>query len=368
MINPFLTSNVIRTVAIAAFVVLVILLFVFAIDGLMLAFASVLLAVFLRGLADWLSERTNIGKGFSLAIVGISLLTFLVGAVYLLAPDVADQYKELQREIPESVSKLRGTLEKYNWGRVILQKIPEMGDAVSNGDGGNAISQVGKFFSSTFNVILNFVVFLLLGIYLAAEPRTYTEGFLLLFPQNRRGRIREVLEAIGETLRWWLVGKFASMLVIGVMTTIGLRLLGVPLSLTLGLFAALLTFIPNFGPIIAVIPAALLALANNPISALYVLLLYYGIQFVESYLITPNIERHTVQLPPALTIATQLILSVLVGGLGLVLATPLVAVAMVLVQMLYIEDILGEDIQTPNEKRNERRKPKTLIQSEETSD
>lgn len=355
MINPFLTSNVIRTVAIAAFVVLMILLFVFAIDALMLAFASVLFAIFLRGLADWLNERTNIGGGLSLAVVGIGLLAFLVGAIYLLAPDVADQYKELQRQLPESINKLRGTLENYNWGRVILQKIPEMSDVVGGADGSNALSQFGRFFSSTFNILLNFIVFLLLGIYLAAEPRTYTEGFLLLFPRTRRDRTREVLEAIGETLRWWLVGKFASMLVIGVMTTIGLRLLGVPLSLTLGLFAALLTFIPNFGPLIAVIPAALIALANNPISALYVVLLYYGIQFVESYLITPNIERHTVELPPALTIAAQLILSFLVGGLGLVLATPLVAVLIVLVQMLYIEDVLGEKIKTPDEKRDERR-------------
>ena len=107
-------------------------------------------------------------------------------------------------------------------------------------------------------------------------------------------------------------------------------------------FAAVTSFIPNFGPIIAVIPAALLALANNPISALYVLLLYYCIQFVESYLITPNIERHTVRLLPGITISTQLILGVLIGGQGLILATPLVAVGLVLVQKLYIEDVLGE--------------------------
>lgn len=367
MLNPFLTSNIIRATMIVVFLVVLILLVVFAINALMLAFASLLFAIFLRGLADWLHERTNISKNISLAAVGITLLLFLVGSVYLLAPDVADQYKELQRQLPQSLGKLRGSLEQYNWGRVILQKIPELGESVG-GEGDQMLSQVGRFFSSTLNILLNFVVFVLLGVYLAAEPQLYLNGFLLLFPQNKRERTREVLGAIGETLRWWLVGKFASMLVIGVMTTIGLRLLGIPLSLTLGLFAALLTFIPNFGPIIAVIPAALIALANNPISALYVLLLYYGIQFVESYLITPNIERHTVELPPALTISTQLILSVLVGGLGLVLATPLVAVLMVLVQMLYIEDILGEVIKTPNEKRDERRPTKTLNKAEESID
>jgi predicted PurR-regulated permease PerM len=112
-----------------------------------------------------------------------------------------------------------------------------------------------------------------------------------------------------------------------------------------------LTFIPNIGPVLSVIPAALLALSQDPIKALYVVILYIIVQIIESNLITPMIERNTIKLPPALTITLQLILSVFVGGLGLVLATPLVAAGMVLVQMLYIEDVLGDDIETPDEKQ-----------------
>jgi predicted PurR-regulated permease PerM len=132
------------------------------------------------------------------------------------------------------------------------------------------------------------------------------------------------------------------MLIIGVLTTAGLSILGVPLALSLGIFAALLTFIPNFGPIIAVLPAVLFALVESPTKALYVLALYIGIQMIESYLITPLIERETVSLPPVLTIFFQIFLGVLVGGLGLILATPLLTVIIVLVKMLYIEDILGD--------------------------
>ena len=153
-----------------------------------------------------------------------------------------------------------------------------------------------------------------------------------------RGSLREVLAAVGSTLRWWLWGKLLGMLVIGVLTTLGLWRLGVPLALTLGLLAALLTFIPNIGPILAVIPAALL---DSPAKALYVLGLYLPIQTVESYLITPLVQRLTISMPSALTITAQLVLGVLLGAMGVVLATPLTAAAVVLMKMLYVEDALG---------------------------
>jgi predicted PurR-regulated permease PerM len=108
------------------------------------------------------------------------------------------------------------------------------------------------------------------------------------------------------------------------------------------LIAGLLSFIPNFGPIISALPALLLAFIASPITAVYVLGLYIGVQLIESNIVTPLIERETIELPPALTIASQLALAVLVGGLGLVLATPLLAVIMVLVQMVYVQDVLGD--------------------------
>jgi predicted PurR-regulated permease PerM len=191
-------------------------------------------------------------------------------------------------------------------------------------------------------MIANFFIAILVAIYLASEPQTYIHGFTKLFPLGRRARVREVLAEIGETLQWWLVGKSGSMLVIGILTWIGLSIIGVPLALTLGLIAGLLSFIPNFGPILSAIPAILLAFIESPVSALYVIGLYVGIQLFESNLVTPWIERQTVELPPALTILSQLTLAVLIGGLGLVLATPVLAVIMVLVQMLYIQDVLGD--------------------------
>jgi predicted PurR-regulated permease PerM len=176
-----------------------------------------------------------------------------------------------------------------------------------------------------------------------------------IFPAARRERIGEVVDEIGKTLSWWLVGKFFSMLIIGILTTFGLWILGIPLALTLGIITALFAFIPNFGPIIAVLPAVLFALAESPTKALYVLGLYLGIEMIESYLITPLMQRKMVSLPPVLTIFFQIFLGVLVGGLGLILATPLLAVLIVLVKMLYIEDVLGDsDVSLPSESKEEK--------------
>ena len=133
------------------------------------------------------------------------------------------------------------------------------------------------------------------------------------------------------------------MLFIGVLTWVGLSIIGVPLALTLGLIAGLLSFIPNFGPILSAVPAILLAFIDSPTSALYVLALFVGVQLIESNLVTPMIERQTVELPPVLTIVSQLALAVLFGAVGLILATPILAVVMVLVQTLYIQDVLGDE-------------------------
>jgi predicted PurR-regulated permease PerM len=200
----------------------------------------------------------------------------------------------------------------------------------------------GGFFTSTLGALGNFFITLLLAVYFASEPRFYTRGFTKLFPVRLRDRVSEVLAATADSLSWWLVGKAASMLFIGLVTWIGLSILGVPLALTLGLIAGLLSFIPNFGPIMSAVPAILLAFIDSPMTALYVAILYVFVQLIESNVVTPLIERKTVELPPGLTIIFQLALAALVGGLGLVLATPLLAVIMVVVEMIYIQDVLGD--------------------------
>jgi len=151
------------------------------------------------------------------------------------------------------------------------------------------------------------VIILFVGIYFAASPTLYIEGFIKLIPQGRRTRIRDVLHQIGRTLARWLIGKSLSMLIVGVLTASCLSLLGVPLALILGIIAGLLDFIPYFGLIMADVPAVLIAFSISPHLALYTILLLTAIQLAEGYVLLPMIEAKTVSLPPALTIVMQLL-------------------------------------------------------------
>ncbi len=159
--------------------------------------------------------------------------------------------------------------------------------------------------------------------------------------------MNEVLESVGETLRRWLVGRAILMVVNGVFTALGLWLLGIPLALTLGTIAGLLNFVPNIGPIIAGVPAVLIAWTLGPVPALYVLLLYIFLQSLDGYVLTPLIQQRTVALAPALTITAQLLFGALAGTMGLLLATPLTAATLVLIRKLYLEDVLDEEHGTP---------------------
>jgi predicted PurR-regulated permease PerM len=313
-----------------------------ALDVLLLVFVGVLLAVFLRGLSGEVSRGTGLGEGWALGVVGLAALLLVGGAAWWLAPEVAAQATELRRNLPESVRQAEGWLARYGWGGALIDQMPPADELLAGR--ADLFSRVTGVFSTTLSALANFVIILFVGLYLAADSATYTRGLVKLCPPEKRARAREVAGALGDTLWWWLVGKLIAMAVVGLCVWLGLSLLAVPLALALGLIAALLDFIPNVGPLLAAAPAVLLALTASPQTALYVVLLYSAVQLAESYVLTPMLQMKTVELPPALTIVAQVLLGVLAGGLGLVLATPLAA-ALVLVKMLYVEDALGDEIE-----------------------
>jgi len=145
-------------------------------------------------------------------------------------------------------------------------------------------------------------------------------------------------------LEWWLIGRLLAMLMVGVLVSTGLYLIGVPYPIPLGVLAALLEFIPYLGPPLSALPAALLGVTISPIHSLYVLILFVVIQLMEGFLITPIIQEKALSLPPALTIATQVLMGLVAGGLGVMVATPLLGVIVLTIQMLYVQDYLKEDI------------------------
>jgi predicted PurR-regulated permease PerM len=360
------TNRVLIIVIIVALTILLSWAVIYVFDVILLLFGAILLAIFLRGLANLVRRYTRLSEGLSVLLVSLVLLGILGGVIALLAPSVAEEVRHLRDELPKSAQQASAYISQFGWGRTIIEQLPSTNEVIEKIDASTFLTRVGGYFSSTVGAIGNFFITVLIAIYLAIEPRFYATGLTKLFPKNMRSRTYEILAEIGDTLSWWLIGKSASMLFIGLLTWIGLYILGVPLSLTLGLIAGLLSFIPNFGPILSAVPAILLGFIDSPIKALYVLILFIVVQVIESNVVTPMIERRTVELPPALTIVAQLALGILIGGLGLVLATPLLVVVMVLVQMVYIQDILGDrDVEVKEKSDAKEAKGEKIIEKNE---
>lgn len=340
--RPAYFRSILAAVAVVTTVVLVVLAVLYATDVLLLVFAAILLAIFLRGLGDELASRSPLSGGWSLALVVLALAGLLALGFWLGGAQIAGQVAELRERVPDVVQDVRERIRDTGWGGTLLDRLPTTAELLPRRS--ELVSRLGGAVSSTLGLIGSAFVVVFIGLFLAAQPQIYVGGLLRLVPPARRARADEVLGAVGRVLRYWLLGKVLAMVVIGVATAIGLWLLEIPLALTLGVIAAALTFIPNIGPILSAVPAVLLGLAQSPGKALAVVLLYLGLQTVESYLLTPIVQQRTVSLPPALTLTVQLMLGVLAGGLGLLVATPLAAAALVLVQTLYIQDILGDPI------------------------
>jgi predicted PurR-regulated permease PerM len=257
-------------------------------------------------------------------------------------PALDEQVRELANKLPAALDRLESTLRELSWGRWVLAQAPDL-STVATEDGGGWVSRITGVFSATASAIVGVFVILFVGLYGAAEPDVYRRGLLALVPPDHRERVDEVLGRIVKTLRWWLIARVACAAIIGVLSAVGLAIIGVPLPVLMGLLAALLTFVPNIGPVIALIPPALLGLLESPQTALIVIAYYVGLQLVESYLITPLLQRKAVHIPPALLLTMQVLFGVLTGIVGIALADPLLAVILVLVQSFHVEDVLGDE-------------------------
>jgi predicted PurR-regulated permease PerM len=178
---------------------------------------------------------------------------------------------------------------------------------------------------------------LFIGVYLSTNPRLYIDLFLDFFDRPKRKPVDRLLGDIGAALQWWLAGQFIAMAVVGVITTTGLLLIGAPLPISLGITAALLTFVPYVGAIISAIPAVLLALTQSGEMVMYVIVVYLIAHIIEGYIVVPLVQHKLVFLPPAMILAMQFLMELLAGTVGVTLGTPLMVVAMVLIKELYFK-------------------------------
>jgi predicted PurR-regulated permease PerM len=306
-------------------------------DILLLAFAGLLIATLLLAISELVGRVLAVSHGWRVAISAFFLAGALAATGWILVPRLTHQAEQLRRDLPKSIAALKKDVEQYPWGRWATSHIRNPIEFVAGKQ--DVFSRMTGVVSGTLAGLGAIIVITFAGLYFAAQPTLYREGLLRLVPAGSRADARSVLLRMGHELRSWLVGQLIAVTFIGVVTWTGLWLMGVQLALTLAVLAAVLAFIPNFGPIIAAVPAVLLALLDGPTKALQVTGLYLAVQTVESYLITPLVQQRAVSLPPALTLFAQLAMGALMGGVGLALATPLTVVVLVAIRRLYIEEV-----------------------------
>ena len=358
------------------------------------AFLGVLFGLAVSAGVDWLQSRLRLPRGVLAAAIVLGATAAIVGFFVVSGPVLATQSRELRTKLPEAIDKIDAWVQKRGFLSSLLsgnsgssttapapQPAPEVtrptppaartptlprqqvGDTLSTVGGSSTAGQpqtlrqriVGQvagltrylfgFLSSTISTVAGLVLILVLSIYIGADPDTYHDGLMKLFPRPWRNRGGEVLTAMSLALRKWLVTQLIAMVVIGVVSTIVLLIIGVNAAVPLGVIAGLLEFVPTVGPILSAVPAIAMGFVDSPQKALAVLIAYIAIQQMENYLLIPFLMREGVDLPPALTIIAQALMALIFGFLGLLCAVPFLAATMVAVKMLYVQDVVGEPVE-----------------------
>ena len=308
---------------------------------LLMLFGAIVVASIFRAVADAICKYTKLPNGVSTALAIILVLGSLGALIALFGSHVSQQVQTLRETLPAAWKTLEQRI-----GDIGLSAQLDKLVATITAPGGGSLSGFGRTLLSIGSGLADLLVVIFAGIYLATQPNFYRTGLIKLIPPLRRKIAAEAILESERALRLWLKGQAMAMVVVGLLTGFGLWWLGMPSAFTLGLLAGVLEFIPFAGPIIAAVPAILLALAVSPELTLWVLLLYVAVQQFEGNLLTPLVQQYAVDLPGAVLLFSLIGFGSLFGTLGIILAAPLAVVSMVLVKRLYI--IEARDTPTPN--------------------
>jgi predicted PurR-regulated permease PerM len=306
---------------------------------LLLAFGSVLLAVIINLGVEGLSRYLSVSRRIALPLMIVLILAVPLGAIAKFGADIAGQAQRIGQAVPEGLDQIRGWLEDAGFGNLAE-------DAIGSLTSGSQIySMTTGTIMSIGDALLNTLIVVVAGIFLAIKPGLYRTGLIKALPPSSRDTAGQTLDEIGTALGRWLMGRLVAMGLVAIVTGLGLWLIGIDSYLALGLLAGLLEFIPFIGPIIAAIPAVLLALLIGPEKALMVAGLYFLVQQLEGNLMTPLIQERAVDIPAALLIFAVLAFGLVFGTPGVILAAPLTVVLFVLVKRLWVREYL--DTPTP---------------------
>lgn len=312
---------------------------------LLLIFAAIVFATVLNRMVRQL-ERSRLNRGFAIALT-IGLLFAILGIFFVLIfPTVVTQFEELLELLPQTLAQFR---QWYQWLETFvpnqlledLQNLEFLAERIPN-LGLNWFGGFFSIFSNSLDFVLNLLLVLVLIIMLLANPTLYRQSFMLIFPAFYRRRVDEILQGCEKNLVGWAVGRIFNMGFIAIASGLGLWIIGVPLALVNAIISALLSYIPNLGPILGSIPPIALAFLDSPVKGVIVIVFYLIIEQIEGLVLTPMIMENEISLPPAVTLTSMLIFSQFFGFLGLFLALPIVAVLQVWLKELLVKDIMND--------------------------
>jgi len=313
---------------------------------LLVLFGAALVAVMLTALAEPIRKRTPLDAAWALGAAVLGLFLIIAGVTYFVGAQVGQQLGQLGAALPSAWTHFERELTAYDSGHWLMDRLH---DAPSRGVDGLAplAGWLARTAQSGVAAVAEVVIVIIGGVYLAAQPNLYLDGLLALVPPPSRPRAQAGLDEMGLALRRWLLGTGVAMLAMGVLTTIGAALLGLPAPLALGLLSGLAEFVPIVGAAVSAIPGLLLAATDGPTKVLWTLVFYVAVHQFEGHVLIPLIQRRVVAVPPALTLFSVLGFGVLLGPLGVVFATPLAVVLMVLVKHLYLARDEGLETSDP---------------------
>ncbi|QLE56187.1 AI-2E family transporter [Nostoc sp. TCL26-01] len=314
-------------------------------EVLLLMFAAVVLATTLNRLARRF-QRSGMRRGFAVILsVGI-FFAVVIGFFWLIVPPFAQQFHELTYRVPQGFERFNNWLDalRTRIPNQLVSYIPDLNSLIQQAQPfiNRALGSSFAFVSGSLEVVLKVLLVLVLTGMLLVDPIAYRKVFVRLFPSFYRRRVEGILDKCETSLEGWVTGAVIAMGVVGLMSVVGLSVLGVKAALALGVLAGFLNLIPNLGPTMSVLPAMAIALLDNPWKVIAVLILYFIIQQTESNFITPVVMAHQVSLLPAVTLIAQLFFVTFFGFLGLFLALPLTVVAKIWVQEILIKDVLDQ--------------------------
>ncbi|WP_205481551.1 AI-2E family transporter [Sphingomonas arenae] len=308
---------------------------------LLMVFGAVVVATLFRALAGQY-ERLRLPYGLALALAVVTVFAILAITAVLFGQQLVQQTEALTKAVPQAWESLRGRLEGFGLGG----QLDQLSGA---GQTSGFASSAGRFAMSLGGGLADALLIVVGGIFIAASPRFYQAGMVKLVPENKRSLVGSALGDSGKALKLWLKAQLLTMAGVGLVTGFGLWLIGMPSALALGLLAALLEFIPFVGPILAALPAVLIALAVDPTMALWVVGVYLVVQQIEGNLLQPLLQQWAVDLPGAVLLFSLLACGTLFGPLGVIFAAPLTVVVYVLIKRLYVKETLNTATPIPGE-------------------